>query len=369
MSQVDVLFSNKEMGNITPHNRYVVAPMTRVSAEADGRANERMERYYERYAKGGFGTIITEGIYTDEAHSQGYNNQPGIATKAHVEAWKPIVRTVQEYGTRMIAQLMHAGAQMQGNAYSNTAIAPSSVQPKGEQLGFYGGSGPFPQPEEMSPEQIHSVIASFAHAARAAKEAGFDGVEIHGANGYLLDQYLTDYMNQRSDEYGGSTEEQLTIIEEVIASVREAVGEDFVVGIRLSQAKVSDGQYKWPNGEAKAQTIFSTLGESALDYIHITEPDGLAPAFEEGSGTLSKLAKEYGKLPVIANGKLGAPERAVQSIEQEGADFVALGTSALANPDAPNLIQNGKELREFDFENIMLPEANIKDSELDLDIQ
>jgi 2,4-dienoyl-CoA reductase-like NADH-dependent reductase (Old Yellow Enzyme family) len=106
--------------------------------------------------------------------------------------------------TRILCQLMHAGALSQGNVYRSKAKAPSAVPPKGEQLTFYGGEGPYPTPEEMSREDIRLAIQGFAAAARNAREAGFDGVEIHGANGYLLDQFLTDYTNRRSDEYGGS---------------------------------------------------------------------------------------------------------------------------------------------------------------------
>ena len=346
----------------------MVAPMTRISAEQDGRANETMQKYYERYAKGGFSTIISEGIYLDESYSQGYDDQPGLAREDHVRAWQPVVDAVHKHDSLMIAQLMHAGGQSQGNAYTNETISPSNVPPKGEQLGFYGGSGPFQTPKAMTEEDIEQVKDAFVQSAIRAKEAGFDGVEIHGANGYLLDQFLTDYLNHRQDQYGGSKENRLRIILEVIQNIREAVGSDYIVGIRISQVKVADPNHKWAEGEKEAEYIFSQLGQTSLDYIHVTDGDATNASFGENTRTLSQAAKDFGKLPVIANGKLGDPDKAEKLLKDNHADLVSLGTSALANPDLPNKVRKEMELTEFDFEKILLPQAKVKDLELQMEI-
>ncbi|WP_449366026.1 oxidoreductase [Virgibacillus sediminis] len=358
------LFSTFKLGNHTLDNRFVVAPMTRISGEKDGRASEAMKHYYERYAKGGFGLVISEGIYPDESYSQGYHQQPGLANDAHAQSWKPVVEAVRNHGAKLIAQLMHAGGQSQGNAFTDETIAPSDIAPKGEQLGFYGGSGPFQTPKAMTKEDITDVKDAFVQSALLAKEAGFDGIELHGANGYLLDQFLTDYLNKREDEYGGSVENRLRLLLEVIEKVRSAVGEEYIVGIRISQIKVADSAHKWTDGEQEAEYIFSKLGESALDYIHVTDGDATAPAFGEGTRTLAEAAKDFGGLPVIANGKLGEPEKAEQLLKDGHADLVSLGTSALANPDFPNRVQRGEELKKFDFQKTLLPQAGIKDHEL-----
>src|SRR5690606_12462388 len=147
--------------------------------------------------------VITEGTYTDAAYAQGYLFQPGIVTVAHREGWKPIVDAVHAEGAKIVLQLMHAGALSQGNPHRDHTAGPSPVQPKGEMLRDYRGSGPWPVPKEMTQEDIAEVIEGFAASAVAAKEAGFDGVEVHGANGYLLDQFLTTYTNLRTDQYGG----------------------------------------------------------------------------------------------------------------------------------------------------------------------
>ncbi|MGF3102957.1 NADH:flavin oxidoreductase [Rossellomorea sp. DUT-2] len=367
-SPYTLLFSKGNLGASLTKNRYIVAPMTRVSAEENGVANETMEKYYERFAKGGFGVIISEGIYTDNQYSQGYFNQPGIVNKEQIEAWRKIVQTVHDHESLMIAQLMHAGGQSQGNAYKDNTKAPSAIAPKGDQLGFYGGSGPFPVPEEMTVDDIEAVKKSFVESAVNAKEAGFEGVEIHGANGYLLDQFLTDYLNKREDEYGGSLENRLRLLTEIIHDVRSAVGDDFVVGIRISQGKVADQSYKWPEGQAAAQTIFTTLGKTELDYIHTTDGDGAQPSFGENSQTLAEAATSFSRLPVIANGQLGDPSKAEVLLQKEQAEFISLGTSALANPDLPNKVEKDLDFEEFDFEKILLPQAYVKKHELEMKI-
>ncbi|MFB5663844.1 NADH:flavin oxidoreductase [Alteribacillus sp. HJP-4] len=364
MSDIDKLFEKGLIRGKALDNRYVVAPMTRVSAEEDGIANQRMKEYYERYAYGGFSAVITEGIYTDQKYSQGYAFQPGIANEEQKKAWEPIVNAVKRNGALFIAQLMHAGAQSQDNRFVSHTAAPSSIKPPGEQLAFYRGEGEFPEPVELTYQEIKELKEGFVQAALRSKNAGFDGVELHSANGYVLDQFLTEATNQRTDGYGGSLSERLKLLLEIIEEVREAVGEKFIVGVRISQAKVTDSEYRWPGGEEDASVIFSSLGKTSLDYIHTTENDGTAPGFGEGTLTMAGAAKQFSGLPVIANGQLAEPDKAAYLITNNDADFIALGTGALANPDAPNLIRKNKPLQEFDFEKIMLPVAYIKDTEL-----
>ena len=135
------LFAPIVINGHTLKNRLCVAPMTRISATEDGRATETMARYYERFARGGFGAVITEGVYTDQAFAQGYLNQPGMTDDAQAKAWKPVVSGVKAHGAFAIAQLMHAGALSQGNRFRDAAVGPSAVRPKGEQMTFYRGEG------------------------------------------------------------------------------------------------------------------------------------------------------------------------------------------------------------------------------------
>jgi len=362
-TQKTTLFSAIKIGNTTLENRVGLAPMTRTSATEFGLVTEEMAQYYANFARGGFGLVMTEGTYTDENYSQGYLNQPGIATAEQTDSWKKVVTAVHEEGARIMMQLMHAGALSQGNRFNSNTKGPSSVKPKGEQLAFYGGQGDFQTPEELTQIEIDELIQSFAVSAKNAKEAGFDGVEIHGANGYVLDQFLTDYTNQRADQYGGSVENRIRLALEVIKAVREEVGNEFPVGIRISQAKVNDADHKWSGGEAEAAEIFTALQESGIDFIHIAEPQAAAPAFGETGPTLVKLAKEHGKSVVIANGTLGDPASAESLLNEEGADIVTIGKAALANQDWANRAAEDQELNAFDFQKYLLPKATLKDFE------
>ena len=363
-SQYPNLFRGLTIGSLAIKNRIGLAPMTRTSAEENGVPSVNMQNYYSRYAKGGFGFLISEGTYPDEAYSQGYLNQPGIANKQHIEGWKRVTDQVHEAGAKMICQLMHAGALSQGNIYKNKTKAPSAMPPKGEQLGFYGGEGAYPTPEEMSHEDIQQAIQGFLNAALNALDAGFDGVEIHGANGYLLDQFLTDYTNKRTDEYGGSTENRVRLLVEVCQAVKEAVGADFPVGIRISQAKVNDYTHKWAGGERDAEIIFSRIGSTGIDFLHVTEYHANEPAFEENGPSLAVLAKKWGKLPVFANGNINTPELAEEMLKKGEVDLVAIGKAALANKDWANKAAKGESLEEFKPENFFVPNAKVKEFEL-----
>lgn len=358
------LFESTTLNRLALNNRIMVAPMTRISASVDGVPGERMKRYYQRFARGGFGTLITEGLYIDEAWSQTYAFQAGLVNAAQVAGWRAITDEVHQHGGKMIAQLMHAGAISQGNIYRSDTLAPSAVQPRGEQLGFYHGVGAYAMPAEIDEEQIHQVIASFAEtAARAIGAAGFDGVEIHAANGYLLDQFFTDYTNQRCDRWGGDLCARLTLTLEVIRAVRARIGSDITLGVRISQGKVNDFTHKWREGETGARQVFSLLAGSGIDYLHLTEYDALQPAFCDSPRSLVQIAREAApQLTVVANGGLHDGQRASQALAQ-GADYVAIGKSALANPDWPTRVRDAVELRAFD-KSLLAPSADVKESEL-----
>ena len=364
MRDIKLLFETIILSSTTLTNRVGVAPMTRISATAEGLATDQMASYYASFGRGGFGLIITEGIYTDNKYSPGYIHQPGIIDDRQTQAWKKVVDSVHHAGAKIVAQIMHAGALVHGNPFGQESIGPSAVQPQGEKSETYEGSGRYPMPREATKEDIAEVIAGFVNAAKRAQTAGFDGVEIHGANGYLLDEFLTDYTNQRTDEYGGSTENRVRLLVKVSKAIREAVGNDFIVGIRISQAKVNDNTYKWAGKEQDAEIIFGQLGKAKLDYIHISEYQAWMPAFDSSEASLASLAKKYGGIPVIANGHLENPERAATMIEKKEADLVVLGKGALANPDWVKKVKDGNPLIAFNLKNVLSPNAKIKEFEV-----
>lgn len=376
MTNKDLLYETVTLGSITLDNRVGVAPMTRTSATPEGVATDQMVDYYAKFARGGFGLIITEGTYPDNTYSQGYFDQPGIIDNEQVRAWKKVTDAVHQEGGKIFVQLMHAGALSQGNRFVSDTLGPSAVQPKGQQMKVYGGDGTFPLPKEATKEDITEVIKGFVEASKNAKEAGFDGIEIHGANGYILDQFLTDYTNKRTDEYGGTIENRVRLLVEVSRAVREAIGKEYPIGIRISQGKINDYYHKWPDKEKDAEIIFGQLGQAGLDFIHVTEFEAWQPAFPEGEGTdatdsafgdgptLAALAKKYGKLPVIANGSLHDPKKAKEIIEKGEADVITLGRGALANDDWANKVKNGEQPEEFVPEKILSPNAKIKEFEV-----
>ncbi|WP_280234666.1 NADH:flavin oxidoreductase [Nocardia cyriacigeorgica] len=335
---------------LTLRNRYAVAPMTRISAEPDGTPTAQMAEYYREYAAGGFGLIITEGVYPDATHSQGYFNQPGLVTERHIAGWRKVVDAVHAENTPIVAQLMHAGAISQGNSYGFGTLGPSAVTPRGQMMVDYGGvGGAWDAPREMSAADIDAAVAGFVAAAENARAAGFDGVEIHGANGYLLDQFLTDYTNQRTDEYGGSVQNRIRLTARVLAALREALG-DFPIGVRLSQTKVNDFTYRWPGAEADAEVIFAAVADAT--YLHIASEgrNFLETARFPSGSTITESARKITGRPVIANGGMHAPGQAADVLTGGHADILSLGTGALANPDLPRRVAAGTPLLPFDRE-------------------
>jgi 2,4-dienoyl-CoA reductase-like NADH-dependent reductase (Old Yellow Enzyme family) len=192
---------------------------------------------------------------------------------------------------------------------------------------------------------------------------GFDGIEIHGANGYLLDQFLGAHTNLRTDRWGGAVESRVGLLVEILSKVKAAVGAQVPVGIRISQGKVNDFTNKWPGGEHDAAAIFGALAQAGAGFIHVTEFEAWQPAFTGGSDSLVTLARRHAPgVPIIANGGLHDIERASEVLAS-GADVIALGRGALANPDMPALLARAAPPRAFDG-SILGPIADIKPQEL-----
>jgi 2,4-dienoyl-CoA reductase-like NADH-dependent reductase (Old Yellow Enzyme family) len=335
--------------------------MSRVSASDNGLATDRMKDYYGKFARGGFAIVITEGTYTDEDASQGYDRQPGIANRRQANSWAPIANAISNHGSLAIMQLMHAGALSQRQEAARI-IAPSAVPPLGEMMPEYGGSGPYRLPSAVTTADLVKVRKGFVAAARRARLAGFHGVEIHAANGYLLDQFITAYTNRRDDQYGGSVEARIRYPAEIVAAVRDASPDDFVVGVRVSEAKVNDFNYRW-GGRSEVETNFKALAEAGASYIHVAgEGRGFRELATDNREPLTTMARAITGLPVIANGGLHDPDLADDVIRDEHADLIAIGRAALATPDWPRRIANREQV--VPFENAMIsPSASIQNTD------
>ncbi len=352
-----------QLGQLQLTNRLAVAPMTRVSADPDGTPTAEMADYYREFAEGGFGLLITEGTYTDPTHSQGYLCQPGLVTEAHVAGWRAVTEGVHQTGVPLIAQLMHAGALSQGNPSGHGTIAPSAVKPLGRMLEEYGGAGSWPTPRQADEGDLAEAVAGFVAAAANARRAGFDGVEIHGANGYLLDQFLTDYTNRRGDRYGGDVAARVRLTAEVVAAVVADAPPGFLVGVRLSQTKVNDFSYRWPGGADDAEIIFAALADAGAGYLHVASEgrDFIETARFADGRTITSVAREVSGLPVIANGGMHDLGQAADVLNGGHADLLSLARGALANPDLPRRVAGGRSLDDFDHA-FITPAATIRNT-------
>ncbi len=330
-------------------NRYVLAPMSRASATDDGVPTEAMARYYAGFAKGGFGLVIAEGAYTDTRFAKAYGNQPGLCSDAHQAGWRRIVEAVHGEGGKIILQLIHAGAVSQA---VDVPHAPSAVRPMGNMLEGYGPNrGPYGTPEELSTQDISDIKAGFVQAAERAQSAGFDGVEVHCANGYLLDQFLTPETNLRESPYGGTIQNRIRLTTEIITEIRAATGEHFLTGVRLSQAKATQPDYFWHGGLDDATQIFRAVAEAGAGFVHLaSEIKGYAyHSFTRDGESLTRLARDLTGLPVIANGGLHDPALARDVLRKGEADFLAIGKAAMINPDLPDRIASGRPADVFTY--------------------
>ena len=335
MEQAHIALSQFQLKDLTLQNRAVVAPMSRVSTLGDGVPTELMKDYYARFASGGFGLIITEGTYTDRHYAQAYPNQPGITNAIQRDGWARIAEATNQIGAPMIMQLMHAGALSQHLSATRSA---SAIPPVRHMLpGYSKKQGRYPTPQAMTLADMDMVKEGYIQASRHARQAGFAGVEIHGANGYLFDQFLTDYSNNREDQYGGTTENRVRFLAEVIGLVRSEMDDEFIVGVRVSQGKVNDFDYLWPSGVKDGEIIFKAAHQAGADYIHFAS-EGLG--FDHGCLTrdgqsLPAFARRITGLPVIANGGLDDFKEAERILSNQHGDLISLGKGALANPDWP----------------------------------
>lgn len=319
------LFSPITLGSISLKNRMIMAPLTRSRAPKDSGVPQPMNvTYYEQRATAGL--IVTEATPIS-AMGHGYPFLPGIYTDEQVAGWKKVVDAVHAKGSKMVLQLWHVGRISHPSLLPNHVlpVAPSAIKPAG-QLYTYEGMVDFVEPRALDANELPALVADYVHATQCALAAGFDGVEIHSANGYLLDQFLRDSTNKRTDNYGGSFENRARLLMEVTKAVVAVAGSD-KVGIRLSPINpfndISDS-----DPQALFNYVVAELNQFNLAYLHVIEGDvgGKAQAFDFVA--LRKLFKNA----YMAN--LGYDKtRGNAAIASGHADCVAFGVPFLANPD------------------------------------
>jgi N-ethylmaleimide reductase len=333
------LYQPFKLGDLELANRMVMAPMTRNRA-GEGNAPTALNAEYYRQ-RAGAGLIITEASQVSP-DGIGYPATPGIHSDEQVAGWRQVIDAVHDRGGRIFIQLWYCGRISHPDLLGGkTPVAPSAIRPEGDAVTMTGMQ-PFVEPRALETAEIEAIVEQYAHAARQAQAAGFDGIEVHAANGYLLDQFLRDGSNRREDAYGGNLENRMRFLNQVLDAVL-AVWPSNRVGIRLSPENafnsMSDsdpaGHFAW---------YIEQLNSRNLAYLHILEGDMMGG----GRQVDYRALRDAFKGPYIANQGYNR-ESAEASLDNGNSDLVAFGVPYLANPDLEQRFQQGAELNAPDM--------------------
>lgn len=335
------LFTPTKMRELALSNRMVMAPLTRGRAGPQRTANALMAEYYEQRAAAGL--IISEATAIS-AQGYGWTGSPGIYTEAHAAGWKGVTEAVHRRGGRIFLQLWHLGRVSHPEFLEgDTPVGPSAIRPAGESF-TPGGRKPYVVPRAMSEQEIAATVQDYVRATLRAREAGFDGVEVHAANGYLIDQFLRDGSNQRTDAYGGSIEKRQRFLLEVVEATARAWSADRV-GVRLSPKN----DFNDMRDSQPAQTFASaarSLNRFGLAYLHVTEPL-TAEAAAKPQTRIHPLMRAAFDGFLILNGNYDAASGAA-ALQAGAADLIAYGRPFLANPDLVTRYRRGAALNKPD---------------------
>lgn len=345
----DLLFRPFESEKLTLKNRIVMAPMTR-SFSPGNVANDMNAEYYRKRAAGGVGLIVTEGTCVGHKAANGYPNIPYIATDEQIEGWKQVVELVHAEGGKIMPQLWHVGS-----------LRRAGTMPEGDVPG-YGPSG-LVMPgkkrcHEMTEEDIQDVIRAFADSAKLAQSVGFDGVEVHGAHGYLLDQFFWEGLNERADKWGGSLVKRTRFAAEIIKAIRAEVGPDFPIILRWSQWKQQEYSARLANTPEELAEFLKPLSDAGVDIFHCSTRRFWEPEFEGSDLNLAGWTKKITGKPTITVGSVGLDvafaeegqtgfseakpvslEKLTDRMENDEFDLAAVGRALIANPDWANKVK------------------------------
>ena len=376
-SGLENAFSPLALGALRLKNRIVMAPLTRQMAHPDGTPSDEMAAYYARRARGGVAMIISEGTWqNDEFGCPGYLDQPGCLTADHIAGWRKVTDAVHAHNVPMLLQLMHAGRVTDPRCLhaGEQPVSASATQSPGWVLYTdtdaeqhdrgIGGDWPkitFPPARALSEAEIERVADGFAEGALRGIEAGFDGVEIHGANGYLLHQFIHPETNLRTDRYGGSAENNVRAARLVCQRVRDAIGPDRLITLRLSQDGVDDFAGRWPGGVAYAREVGAALADCAADALHWSSfawDDNRDPASDL---PLPRVIREASGKPVIVNGGIAEGADAERVLTSGAGDLCAVGRPLFAHPDWPHIVRSGEPYpwTEFDRKYVLRPPGDL----------
>ncbi len=343
-----VLFQPFQIKTLSLANRIVMAPMTR-SKSPGGIPGPDVAAYYRRRAEGGVGLIVTEGTYIAHPGAGPDPNVPRFYGDEALAGWRRVADEVHQAGGKIIPQLWHVGlAVMPGAQLHPHAVGPSGIGPSGEKIA-----------EPMTQHDIDQVIAGYGESAEAAKKFGFDGLEIHGAHGYLLDQFFWDVTNKRTDRYGGDLAARTRLAVEVIQEIRRRVGPDFPLILRVSQWKLFDYSVKLAHSPAELEEFLQPLAAAGVDVFHCSQRRFWEPEFDGSPLNLAGWTKKLTGKPTISVGSVTLDqefmssfrsgetatitgiEELIDRMERGEFDLIAIGRSLIVNPAWPQQIKRG----------------------------
>jgi len=330
-----ILFSEYLLGRIKLKNRVVMAPMTRSRAPGNV-PNEMMSRYYALRAEAGL--LISEGV-SPSPNGLGYARIPGCFNEEQALGWKKVAEAVHARGGRIFMQLMHTGrvSHSMNLAVGARVLAPSAISLKGKIWTDQKQMQDYPQPEVMSMGDIQQAIQEYARSASLALDAGFDGVELHGANGYLIDQFLNPAANQRTDDFGGTPENRMRFALEVARATVQAIGADRV-GFRVSPYGVFNDQAIYDEIEEFFGALAKQLSDLGLVYLHIV--DHSAQGAPEVKSTVKVLLRKEFHQTLILSGGYDA-DRAEKDLQDKKGDLIAFGRGFISNPNLVEKFRTG----------------------------
>jgi len=338
-----MLFDPVKVGPYTLPNRIVMAPMTRSRAKAGFVPSDMAPKYYAQRATAGL--IVTEATQVSP-EGIGYVHTPGIYSREQVSGWKKVTDAVHQAGGRIFLQLWHVGRISNRSLQPDNQlpVAPSAVAPKGESMAIDYKMVPYEAPRALETNEIAGIVAAYREGAENALEAGFDGVELHGANGYLIDQFLRDGTNQRTDQYGGSVENRARFLLEVTQAVVDVWGGQRV-GVRLSPNAAFNDMH-----DSNPRAIFGHVAKSLerfnLAYLHVTRA---APGEDVPGGPIdADFFRALYRNPIITAAGFTSKEQAEAAVKTGNADLVAFATLFISNPDLPVRFRQNAPLAEAD---------------------
>jgi 2,4-dienoyl-CoA reductase-like NADH-dependent reductase (Old Yellow Enzyme family) len=358
MINTDVLFKPFRLKSLSLPNRIVMAPMTR-SKSPDQIPNDHVAAYYRARAEGGTGLILTEGTAPEHKSATNDVNVPHFHGAESLAGWGKVVKAVKSVGGHIMPQLWHQGV------VRHPGTGPYPEQPSMSPSGLARHDKKVAEP--MSDSDVADVIAGFANSARYAKELGFDGVELHGAHGYLIDQFFWEGTNQRGDKYGGSLEARASFAADITRAVREAVGEDFPILLRFSQWKQQDFAARLAHTPKELEIFLKPLIDAGVDIFHCSTRRFWEPEFDGSDMNLAGWTKKISGLPTIsvgsvslnmdfiaafrqASAEISGIDRLIEMMERGDFDLIAVGRALIVNPDWANKVRAGKldELTPYD---------------------